>query len=72
MVAQTNEDVTDFLFQLSRTRAERWLHEEIYEECKTVIEEALRYSTRRPFENRFWLALPPQLRNRIVGSVLKT
>ena len=54
-----NSNVKDLLINLSQIRTDKWFHKQLYEECKTVIEEAQRYSTQRTFDNYFWATLPP-------------
>ena len=72
LVAEKTEEITDFLYNLSRNRENIYLHEELYENCIDIIEQSIRFSTRATFEKYpFWDTLNPQLQNKIVKSVLK-
>jgi len=72
LVRENTNQVTDFLYNLSQTRKNFSLEESIYDDCQTNIEESLRYSTQATFNNEFWRALPPQIQNKIVASVLSS
>ena len=60
LVAANTGELSDFLFTLSQTRNNISLHEEVYEDCTTIIEQSLRYSTRATFEDYpYWAMLSP-------------
>ena len=59
LVKINQEKVNEFILQLDQTRPNKYLDEEIYEDCRTIIEESLRYSTKATFDSTFWYSLTP-------------
>ena len=66
LVSDSNENIVNYLYNLSKRRKNISLDGDIYQDCKQAIEENLRYSTRETFKNEFWTTLTPQIKNKIV------
>lgn len=70
LVSDSNENIVNYLYNLSQRRKNKSLDGDIYQECKQAIEENLRYSTKETFKNQFWTTLTPQIKNKIVKKCL--
>ena len=73
LVEYKNQDLYDYLADMSMQIKGKSLNEEIFNDCITNMEETVRFSTKHSFaDNQFWEILPPQIQNKIVERVLKS
>ena len=70
LVAASNDNIIDYIYNLSMRRTTISLHGEIYQASMQAIEENLRYSTKETFKSEFWRTLTPQIQNKIVNQCL--
>ena len=70
LVAASNDNIIDYIYNLSKRRNTISLHGEIYQASMQAIEENLRYSTKETFKSEFWRTLTPQIQNKIVNQCL--
>ena len=71
LVTPSNENIVDYIYNLSKRRTTISLHEEVYQDSMQAIEENLRYSTKETFKSEFWHTLTPQIQNKIVNQCLQ-
>lgn len=61
----------EYLYDVSKARKTKLLDIKIIEQCKELMNQNVHHSTRRYFEeNEFFQELPPNLRTKLIKTVL--